>query len=189
MDKALLVRKELHAMRKTGYRVRKVLLSVLHERVKKDFQLRLQTREIVRLGIFQTWATRYHVSLTYVLRTLLDFWTEKTSKRRRPGKRIPLLPVSVPALASRGSEEILRVAIVTGFPGEENLAQWQTAARLRVLGLSETRGRAKSLFDAEDPEQSCSIWMTRLERRRKLLDKAEAESWRKQRRWRGNPWL
>jgi hypothetical protein len=181
MNTEVRVKRELRAMHKAGYRVRRVLIQFLEERTKKKFVLRLKPKDQLRLGIFEVWAARHKVSVGYVLQTILDYWRAK-----RKGS---LLGASLPALTSGGSYALLVNKIAEDFPDGANVSLWKAQERMRLLGLAEPRGKIKSLFDPENAEHSCSIEIEHIERRRKVLEKAESESWRKQRRWRGNPWV
>lgn len=187
-------RQELKAARRTAFLVGRVLLRVLRAEGRETFAvqraLMRNPRERLRLGIWQVWATRHKVPVSYVIQTLLHYWREKT---RRPGKKTSALGVTFATLTSAKSEPILASAIERDFPGRENESQWQMQARLRLLGLDELRGHGRGLvemlFSKDSLDESCNIYQNRIERRQKRLDKAAAAHWRRRRTWRGNPWL
>lgn len=185
-SKKVPVKRELRAGRACGRKVLKVLTAVLQ----KDFHekidcLHLRPDDRLRLTIFQSWATRHKVPLNYVLKTLVGYWRSKT---RRPGKK-SVLGVTLAALTSRTSEEILKARIAKDFPSGENVTQWNLNAQRVLLGLAEPRGKVKSLIDEDKPEHSCKIYGERIQRRRNKLDSAAAGQRRRRRAWRGNPWL
>jgi len=185
-EKERLAKAEARAMHKSAYFVRRVLLRVLREEGRLKRTLHLKSGDVVRLVIFQVWATRYKVSVEYVLRTLLRHWWQRAHK---PFGKRSMLGVTVPVLCGAHSNVILCEKMLLEFPGHENVGIWRHSEQMRLLGLTETRGRVQGLLSENNPDESCKIYARRIEHRKKKLDAAAAGQWRRRRRWRNNPWL
>jgi len=176
---------ELRELRKRIFRARKVLISVLKE-MQGIERLYLKPKDEPRLLILQCWAERHRVPVRYVMSRMISFWREKT---KRPGKK-SVLGVSLAALTSFKSEEILKSIIEREFPAGENIAAWREGEKRRLLGLDAQRGKVRPLINLKLSDSRILYhYSKQVKRKQDRLDKANASAWRRRRRWRGNPWL
>ena len=159
--------------------------------VKKKFTVevvRITPDDLKRLLVLWVWSERYHLPLTYVIEVLVGRWRGITTRHRRKSK-VNTLGVRVITLTSRKSEQMLVEHIQQHFPNHENEFEWRLQKQLRLLGLDEQWGRVQSFVDVVNPESVVRLYRRRVNRRARLLSKANAAHWRRHRHWRGNPWL
>lgn len=134
----------------------------------------------IRLMNWQVWATRYSVSLDFVIHTLLRHYNSIREHQRRSSQRFRLgLPIA--AVTGAAAQRVVEQAVAATYPAGENWEMLRSELRMRMLSepsIVKIRSGSK-----RPPEVEYALATTA--RRRRLLSAGQ----RFPRAWRGNPWL
>jgi len=128
----------------------------------------------LRLLTLRAWASRYHVSLDFILAFLLDGHFSKI--RARPGGGHVSLGVSVAALTGVKARQALEEEIVRAYPMGENVM----AARDQLVQIVRPPGALKRLPQSAD---MIAAYGQEMESRQRL----RRTKFTSKRAWRGNP--
>jgi hypothetical protein len=138
-----------------------------------------------RLLTLAVWAEKYKVSLEFVVATLVTFWSRIVRAKARGG-----IGVKVWTLVGRKSLKVLQEEILKQYPQGENVDEWRWQKRLQSVKTF-PRGlvRPTTILDTDKLSDFCKIYEKRMKRRGHLIDLATSDVERRQRPFRGNPWL
>ena len=150
----------------------------------------LPERQRVRLVVLKTWAERYQVSLHYVVDTLIIVFGRSVARQRKRGFG---LPITVRALVSRGSEEVLQTCLREEFPGNQREDLWRQQAQERIVKqrINEEEGSEglwRQMVDFDTMKEFREYYARRIERLRKREAEVRAEIYKSGRPYRGSPW-
>jgi len=135
----------------------------------------------LRLLNWKCWIEKYHVSLSFVVETLVPYWTKKIMERtRRPYKTGYGWGVKISTLTGPVSEDILKNRIIREFPDGENDTDWKNKQR-----LSRTQKQIKKLKG----EDYVSSYMRAMTVRQRITESGLTSGRFTRRHYRGNPWL
>jgi hypothetical protein len=122
--------------------------SIVNEVLVEEFDRRLynlKADDELRLLTLFTWRDRYKVSVKYILKLLIPIWTRKFSRFRVKTS----LGCRVATLVGNKSEEILRERIAHDFPNKENIQQYDSIERDKIIQYA-TRHENKNKAKRED---------------------------------------
>lgn len=147
-----------------------------------------QRQDQLRLLTLLVWQTRYKVSVRYILKAVLPFWHSVLRKRSRKRDKNNGLGCKIVQLVSRRSEDVLVEQILRDYPAGENVLDWRMQKRATEV-LPAREGRPTTLLRSEEVEQFTATYARTIGRRQRRMTKAQANSARRNRRYRDNPWL
>lgn len=155
--------------------------------LQKDFQKKfygqLPWEDQLRLLTLKMWERKYHVSLHFILSTLIPFWKAMMeSKRRRTNEQS--LGIRIATLTGKVSEKILQKEIQKHYPNGENVTEWrateqETYAKIQRTVLSKYRDISKFM---KEYTRSCK-------KVRRRSNRMVASGKFKRRHYANNPWV
>lgn len=186
-NKVSLVNTEMRVLESKVLRLQAGLKKIMEE----DFGRKLwdvSRQDALRLLTLEVWQERYKVPVRYMLKTILPFWHSVISKRSRRRAKNNGLGCKIVQLVSRRSEDVLVEQILKDYPSGENVLDWRMRQRAEQV-LPKREGRPGTLLKAPEVEQFAANYAKTIGRRQRKMTKAQANSARKRRRYRDNPWL
>jgi hypothetical protein len=147
-----------------------------------------KVKEPLRLVKLKVWEERYHVSLTYVLKTILGHWYATMPKDRRTKARdAKSLGIGLAQLTGVAAESILKEKVMEDFPDGENEAIHKQDERDRILEFldQELPTRQKSILAYSKISDFVASYRKSIDRRRRETDTISVKMSRMA--WRGNP--
>jgi len=142
--------------------------------VGRTIRMRLTRLDQQRLLTLRAWATRYKVSLHFILSLLLSFWLKKGFKNRTDS----YLGVRISSLTGKRSKRLLEDEVLKQFPNNEHIAAWKSERLLELCFAP------FSMAVTSNPEQFGEAYVEAIKKRQ-----AEAEPRQKwlRRPFRDNP--
>ena len=134
----------------------------------------------IRLLKLAQWEERYHVSLRFILQTLVPIWRKKYGQFQRGG-----IGVSISTLTGKVSEKILKEKIVESYPDSEHEQIWRADAQQRQLAMKRDGARRRETW--QNIEKEIELYIKSMRKQRKELEVFVREQ--RKRPYRGNPWL
>jgi hypothetical protein len=179
--------KETRALRKRSIFV----LGEVSRWLKKDFgrSFNFNLREIdqVRLYNLWIWSERYSVSIRYILKVLVPYWSNRFKRR---GGQAWGLGVKMHTFVGKHSVKLLEEQIEKDFPNRENVELAKHNRRMALLGLDTHEPvKSRDVLECESIEDYVRKYKKRVNVSRRTLDYAEGQTSRRLRPYRGNPWL
>lgn len=157
-----------------------IALAAYYHVIRKDVYFAPTERDAFRLLNWKVWTLRYHVSLPFILNTLLPVFQRFRKKQSFARKKT--LGVTVAALTGPRAQQILEQAVLREFPNGENELMERSNLQMRMLGFptantaSHQNGELQYLRDyAAESQKRRRAW-------------ADAQRLYRRRPWRGNPW-
>jgi hypothetical protein len=152
-------------------------ISQLHQVPEGQVRLTNKPAERLRMLTWKAWCYRYHISLTFILETLLRRFSY--IRPIQPGS----LNMPITTLTGPKAQEILEQEILKTFPNGENLEMERCSLRQKMLASPAT---IKAPHDQTRDEFLAAYHQGRKSRVDKRLVLAETMQ---RRHWRNNPWL
>jgi hypothetical protein len=155
----------------------------IEEIVKEEFGVkfwRLKEEDEIRCLRLVQWEEKYHVSLRFILTTIVPIWKQKFARYSAGA-----FGVKIPTLVGQKSEEILKQKIAELSPNGEHIQVWR--AREQQRQWSRYREGIRQKENWEDPGKAVTDYQHRMERERELRKEFEAKA--RLRPYRGNPWV
>lgn len=186
-------RQRLEHRRQTA---RKILEDVLYNSFDRRLY-RLKPEDEWRLLVLFNWREQYDVSISWMLKRLLEIWPRKFAKY----KTNITIGCSVPVLIGQKSEEIIREMIDKEFRSQENAvesrARYRHRIEKRIAVLAgkkpvEKTTQYRSVLDAPSPDEFFRFYgreLRRWKRSESLTDEGSRQmAILKSQPFRGNPY-
>lgn len=182
------VQLELRALERRRLKANSKIERVLWEEFHRHLYQR-NAADQLRLITLLVWAERYHVTLRYILRVLVNHYQRFLKKAHSMS-----LGVKIATLVGKHSEQVLREHIARDYQDKENVKEWRWRRRRKMLALRVGKDdgidqRVRGLLDYPTVKGFVKAYRNRVYDQRSEFDHEINSTSNKLRAYRGNPWL
>jgi hypothetical protein len=174
-DRAEFIEREIAESEKMLDEVESLFIRIVRADHRPFFAPRNRLPETSRenLLIFKAWMIRYKVSLRYILKIVLGYYTQRLKVKSDKN-----LGVSIKTLTSTTSRDILESQVRREYPNGENISIWKNDQRQKIAQL--TVFPMNPVFHPDE-------YRRHIERNRRKIEEAGAKY--RQRPFRDNPFV